>query len=141
MEKILARLNEITGFFPNLTAALSKLTTAEERVKALEVELDTERKAHAETKAALQTAQDQVNTQGTEIKNLQVEVATEKQRATETIASQGLAPDQVPTGSTGSSDPKVSAWKRYQDLLAKDAKAAGEFYSANAESILSSRPK
>jgi hypothetical protein len=146
-------LKDLAAKFAGIEAALAKVTTAEERVKSLEdqlatnaksgiklvEELEAERKAHAETKVALQKAQDEVNARDTQIKNLEAAVTTEQQRANETIASQGLSLDQVPAGSAGSSEPKANAWATYQKLLASDAQAAGAFYAANADAILSSR--
>jgi chromosome segregation ATPase len=139
-------LKDLAAKFAGIEAALAKVTTAEERVKALEQsasatksELEAEQKAHAETKAALQKAQDEVNARDTKIKTLEAAVTTEQQRANETIASQGLSLDQVPAGSAGSSEPKANAWATYQKLLASDAQAAGAFYAANADAILSSR--
>lgn len=141
-------LKDLAAKFAGIEGALAKITAAEDRAKDLQNQLDAatagasalvknledERKAHAETKAALEKAQAEVGT-------LQAAVETEKQRANETIASQGLTPEQLPAGSVGGGEPKGSAWKQYQALLATNPTAAGAFYVANAEAILQSRPK
>lgn len=147
MEKILALFGEIKGYFAGIKEALAKVTAAEDRCKALELELVASR---AETQAEkdrivtlsadLETAQGQVNAHGTEIKNLQAALAAEKSRANNTIAGQGLALDQVPAASTDSQT-AGNAWTHYQKLLANNPSAAGEFYAKNADAILSSRPK
>lgn len=104
-------LKDLAAKFAGIEAALAKVTAAEDRVKALESQLADEKgyaelagnnlaaelKSHAETKAALQKAQDEVNAKGAEIAALQQQVETEKGRTAATIAAQALPIDQLPT--------------------------------------------
>jgi peptidoglycan hydrolase CwlO-like protein len=141
MEKILAKLGEIWAVITGTSEKLDKIVAAEERLKSLDADLSTAKQTISTLTTELETTKASLTSKDGEIQALQASVETEKQRANETIASQGLAPEQVPAGSTGSGEPKANAWQRYQSLLATDPKAAGEFYAANADAVLSNRPK
>jgi predicted nucleic acid-binding Zn-ribbon protein len=109
MEKILALLTEIKGYFSGLQDALGKLTASEDRNRTLEADLATAKQTIEslgtdleKTKADLQKAQDEVNAKGTEIQNLQTAVEEAKNKTVEIIASQGIPADQVPTQTVSS---------------------------------------
>jgi chromosome segregation ATPase len=139
-------LKDLAAKFAGIEAALAKVTTAEERVKTLEgqlaenaksgiklvEDLEAEQKAHAETKASLQKAQDEVNARDTEIATLKAAIETEKNRATATIAAQALPVDQLPAAAvattiTGNNiapglDPKIKGNARLLAHFSKDKK-------------------
>jgi chromosome segregation ATPase len=103
MEKILALLSEIKGYFTASSEKLDKVVTAEERVKALESDLATAKQtigsltAELETvKASLQKAQEEAGGKDAEISTLKASIETEKNRANAVIASQALPVDQLP---------------------------------------------
>ena len=123
MEKILALLSEIKGFFTGASEKLDKVVASEERAKALAAELaetkqtvvnltaslDKEKASCSETVSALEKAQSEVNAAGTKIKDLEAAVEKAKQTAAEVIASQGLAKDQLPPGSLTSTPAATGA--------------------------------
>lgn len=151
MEKILAALAEFKSYFTGITASLAKVTAAEDRVKALEAELATEKanSAAKDTKVQalttdLQTAQEQVNAKGTEIKDLTSKLEVANKRANDTLAAQGLRPEDVPASASGEnsgSSNSETAFAKYERLRNTDSRAAGAFYAANADAIFASRPK
>lgn len=137
---------DLAAKFTGIEAALAKVTTAEERVKALEEQLaesarggikaieqlEAEQKSHAETKAALQKAQDDLTAKGSEITALQDQIETEKSRANTVIAAQALPVDQLPTAAVTPTivgnqtapglDPKIKGTSRLLAHFSKDKK-------------------
>lgn len=143
-EKIQALINSLAVRFNGIENALAKVTTAEERVKALEAQLDTANQANATLTADLEKAQGEVNAKGTELKALAEQLDAAKAKANEVIAGQGLDPAAVPASETGTTTVTAgseTAWQKYNRLRAENTRAAGEFYAANAEAIFNSRPK
>lgn len=144
MDKILAALAELKSYFTGVKEALSKVTAAEERAKSLEAELVSEKSKNQSLTEQLQKAQDQVNSQGTEINGLNEKLQAAEKKANEVLASQGITPEQVPPTESNTSTPgnkSETAWDKYNRLRNEDPRAAGEFYSQNAEQIFASRPK
>ena len=149
MEKILALLTEIKGYFTGAHSAEAKLAVAEARIKTLEAELATAQGASADgavkitnLAAQLETAQGEVNAKGTEITNLQASLATEKNRANATLAAQGLPLDHIPALSVGENQPGPAAetpWAKWNRLQSTDPRAAGAFWASDAQNILNSR--
>ncbi len=150
MEKILALLTEIKGYFTGQHSAEAKLLVAEDRIRALEAELATAQAASADgavkithLTAQLETAQSEVNAKGAEVTNLQASLATEKNRTNATLAAQGLPIDHIPALSVGENLPGPTAetpWAKWNRLQATDPRAAGAFWSSDAQNILNSRP-
>jgi hypothetical protein len=124
-------LKDLAAKFAGIEAALAKVTTAEERVKALERQLEDEKgvatlacnnlaaeqKAHAETKANLQKAQDEITT-------LKAEVATAKNSAQAVIAAQGVPADLLPTQSADSGTTATHSVQAQVDQLRKKIAAS-----------------
>jgi Tfp pilus assembly protein FimV len=148
MEKILALLGDIKGFFTGASDKLDKVVAAEERVKALTAELATTKTESSgkdaqisELTVKLNAAKTEVACRDTEITTLKAAVETEKNRANAVIAAQGLSPELTPAagvseaGATGGE----AAWAKYNRLLSTNPREAGAFYAANAEAIAKSR--
>ncbi len=150
MEKILALLTEIKGYFTGQHSAEAKLAIAEASIADLTAQLATAHAASADgavkithLTAQLETAQSEVNAKGTEITNLQASLVSEKNRANATLAAQGLPLDHIPALSVGENLPGPAAetpWAKWQRLSATDPRAAGYFYASDAQNILNSRP-
>lgn len=149
MEKILAILSELKAHFTGFKETLSKLTAAEDRVKALEADLATAKQTIGTlgtqleaSKADLQKANDALTSKATEISTLTASLEKEKQRTTDTLAAMGISPDQLPAsepkGEAGANG--ETAWAKYNRLHNEGKhREAGEFYAANAEEIFKSR--
>ena len=149
MEKILALLADIKGFFTGANAKLEKLTLAEDRVKALEGQLTVAQAAIADrdTKITaltgeLATAKGDVTAKAAKITELEGKVAEEKKTAMNVISAQGVPIDQLPAAET-STDGGVkaeSAFATYSRLMAEGKSVeAAAFYAKRGDEIFKSR--
>jgi Tfp pilus assembly protein FimV len=149
MEKILALLGDIKGFFTGASDKLDKVVAAEEQAKKLTADLDLAKTNLAvkdaqisELTAKLETAKTEAAAKDTEITTLKAAVETEKNRANAVIASQGLSPELTPAAGVGEAGATTeSASAKYNRLLATSPREAGLFYAANADAIAKSRGK
>ncbi len=149
MEKILALLTEIKGYFTGDQSAQAKLAASEATIADLTAQLATAQAASADgavkithLTAQLETAQSEVRDQKSEVTNLQATLATEKNRANATLAAQGLPLDHIPALSVGENQPGPAAetpWAKWQRLQSTDPRAAGYFWASDAQHILNSR--
>ncbi len=150
MEKILALLTEIKGYFTGDHSAQAKLLVAEDRNRALEAELASATAATADAtgkitllETHLDAAEADRDAAQSEVTNLQASLATEKNRANATLAAQGLPLDHIPALAVGENLPGPTAetpWAKWQRLSATDPRAAGYFWASDAQNILNSRP-
>jgi len=142
MDKILLALSELRselkGFFTSAKTAndeaaalTAKLATANATIAARDTIVEQLQEA-AKTATAAMAAKD------AEIATFTADIATANKRANAVLAAQGLPAGSVPASVADEpGQVKGTAWSQYQQLLATDARAAGEFYMANAAAVLS----
>jgi chromosome segregation ATPase len=129
-----ATKDEIAGFQTRLGAVEAEVTNQAKAISDRDTQI-------VDLQAQLKTATDKNTELGTQVTNLTKDVESEKKRANDVLAAQGLDPSTVPAAEAEKGE-KVTAWNKYQSLLAsKDSAAAGTFYAENADKILASRPK
>lgn len=143
IKRALAFFDKAEAEFKSSDAAKTKITELEQALAKANTTTSERDATIKDLQGKVTKAEADVTTHAATITDLKGQVAKEKGKANATIAGQGLPADQVPAAETdaGGKAAGENAWKKYQELMAKDSRAAGAYYMANADKIFADRAK